>query len=408
MGTRSNWWRIPLSLALLLTAGCAGHARTAGGHPSAGPTEPAWRAVTLPAAGAGRVEVRDVAACPGHWYAAGGYLLSDGSTRPALWTSTDAQRWASVPIRPSSVYGPTQLLSAVACRGGEVAAVGSTAGGAHANPRVSTWFSSGGRLDEVPAPFELYGGPDAIGVGRIAAGPTGWLITGTWWDANRQPGAAVWFSPDGRSFRRVDADPALESDTRGLTTAVDAAGGAVGPGAPLGNGSAAPGFTVVGNTITPGSRTAARDPVVWTSPDGLSWRRVSVPASAEDEAPERVVSYGGGVLAVGERGGGFGAWLGTGGRWRPVGRFGRFAGTDTAPLVTGLAVGAAQRAYALLGDGTRYRLWASADLASWTELALPATVPVGGQRLVSLTGTGGRLLLAAEDGSATRVWTAAG
>jgi hypothetical protein len=91
-----------------------------------------------------------------------------------------------------------------------------------------------------------------------------------------------------------------------------------------------------------------------------------------------------------------------------VGRFGRFAGTGTAPLVTGLAVGAAQRAYALLGDGTRYRLWASADLASWTELALPATVPVGGQRLVSLTGTGGRLLLAAEDGSATRVWTAAG
>jgi hypothetical protein len=52
-------------------------------------------------------------------------------------------------------------------------------------------------------------------------------------------------------------------------------------------------------------------------------------------------------------------------------------------------------------------LWASADLASWSELALPATVPAWGAAAGQLTGTGGRLLLAAEDGTATRVWTAA-
>ncbi|GIH13473.1 hypothetical protein [Rugosimonospora africana] len=422
MGTRLSWWRIPLSLAILLTAGCTGQERATGGHTGTGPAVPAWRAVTLPATGSGRVEVRDVAACPGHWYAAGGYLLPDGSTRPALWTSSDAERWTAVPVRPTSVYGPAQLLSAVACRGAEVAAVGSTAGGVHANPRISTWISTGGgRLDEVPAAFELYGGPDAIGVGRIAAGPTGWLITGTWRDANGQAGAAVWFTPDGRDFRRVDADPALESDARGQTAVLDAVGGVLGQDSgPAGTGSGfpgaaatGPGFTAVGNVITPGSRTAARDPVVWTSPDGLSWRRETIPAGAEDEALERAARYGDGVLAVGERGHGFGAWLGTSGGWRAAGRFGTFAGTDL-PIVTGLAVvtglaaGSAQRAYALAGDGTRYRLWASTDLASWTELTLPATVPAGDQRLVSLTGTGDRLLLAAEDGQATRLWTAAG
>jgi hypothetical protein len=365
---------------------------TDGGSTSTGSTS------TGSTGGAGRVEVRDVAACPGHWYAAGGYQAPDGSTSPALWTSADAQTWTAVPIHPTSVYGPGQLLSAVACRGGDVAAVGSTAGGVHANPRTSTWISTvGGQLDEVPAAFELYGGPDAIGVGRVAAGPAGWLLTGTWRDANGQAGAAVWFAADGRGFRRIDADPALESDARGQTTALDAT---TGPDAPAG-------FTVVGSIRTPGSRTAARDPAVWTSPDGLSWRREGVPASAEDEALERAAPYGNGVLAVGERGNGFGAWLGTGSGWHATGRFGTFAGTGP-PVVIGLAVGPSQHAYALVGDGTLYRLWASRDLASWTELKLPAAVPTGDQRLVDLAGAGGRLLVAVEDGRTSRLWTAAG
>jgi hypothetical protein len=397
---------VPAGLAILLAAGCTGHdtGPGAGAAPAAaaGPSSgPAWQAVTLPASGPGRPEVRDLAACGGHWYAAGGYLLPDGSTRPALWSSTDAQTWTPVPTAPVSFYGPIQLLSAVACRDDTAVALGGAAGGAHANLRVSSWLSTGGGpLDEIASPFELFNGNSAIGTGRITAGPAGWLITGSWQDANGRAGASVWFSADGRDFRLVDADPELESDARGQTTAADAVLGPAG-------GSGTGGFTVVGSLITPGSRTIARDPVVWTSSDGLTWRRSATPATSQDEALERAVPYRDGVLALGERGNGFGAWLGTAGGWRAVGRFGGFTGTGL-PVVAGLAVGASQRAYTIIGDGTRYRLWASSDLTRWTELALPATVTSGGQRRFSIAGAEGRLLLAAEDGSTTRLWTATG
>jgi hypothetical protein len=281
-----------------------------------------------------------------------------------------------------------------------VVAVGATSGGVHGNPRVSTWAGVPGEpLAEQPAAFELFHGPDAIGVGRLATvtppGP-GWLIAGAWRDANGQAGAAVWVSPDGRAFRLVNADPALESDARGPTVAQD---GTAGPG----------GFTLVGSVGTPGSRVAARDPAVWTSVDGLSWRRVPVPAADEDEELQRVLADRGGELAVGVRGGGFGAWRGgtggaTGDGWHAVGRFGGFAGTGL-PLVTSLATGPSGDAYAVAGDGARYRLWSSPDGgATWTERELPVAVPVGEQRRVVLAGSGGRLLLAAEDGSASRLY----
>lgn len=407
MGTRLNWSRradrrrpvraAVLALALLVT-GCTGSPPPS---PAATPvgSGPAWVAVDLPASGSGRPVVRDVAACPGRWYAAGGYATGDGGTRPGLWTSVDARTWTAVPVAPVSVYGPTQLLTSVACDGDATVAVGSTSGGVHGNARVSTWAAPpGGALTEQAAPFELFGGPDAIGVGRLATtrpGAPGFLIVGAWRDANGQAGAAVWVSgAEGSGFRLVNADPELESDARGPTEAHD---GLAGPG----------GFTVVGSVGTPGSRVAARDPAVWTSTDGLTWRRSPVPAAAENEEPERLLADRGGELAVGVRGDGFGAWRGsaTGEGWRVAGRFGSFAGTGL-PMVTGLAAGPAGDAYAVVGDGDRYRLWSSTDGTSWTQREPPAVVPVGDQRTVVVAGGGGRLLIAAEDGVSSRLWVA--
>jgi hypothetical protein len=300
-----------------------------------------------------------------------------------------------VPVRPVSAYGPSQLLGSVSCDGRLVVAIGATSGGVHGNARVNTWAGPpGGPLAEQAAGFELFGGEDAIGVGRLAGGSggPGFLIVGAWRDANGQAGAAVWVAPDGRDFQRVDADPALESDARGPTVAQDAIAR---PG----------GFTLVGSIGTPGSRVAARDPAVWTSVDGLSWRRVPVPAAEGDEELQRVLTDRGGELALGVRGNGFGAWRGgtTGEGWHAAGRFGAFAGGGL-PAVTGLAAGPSGDDYAIVGDGARYRLWSSPDGTAWTERELPATVPVGEQRRISLAGGGGRLLIAAEDGATSRLW----
>jgi hypothetical protein len=137
----------------------------------------------------------------------------------------------------------------------------------------------------------------------------------------------------------------------------------------------------------------------------VTWRRAPVPAAAENEELQRVLADPGGELALGVRGDGFGAWRGsTGGEsWRAAGRFGSFAGSGL-PMVAGLATGPAGDAYAVVGDGSRYRLWSSTDGTSWTERRLPAAVPVGDQRTVAVAGTGGLLLLAAEDGASSRLW----
>ncbi len=377
MGSRSSWW-LPLSVAVLVAAACSGPT----GHPA--PTGPAWQAVTLPLTGSGRPEIEDVATCPGHWYAVGAYLAAGGETAPAAWTSADAGRtWTALATRPVSAYGPQHVLTAVACRDDAVVAVGGAPGGAHGNLRTGTWLSTGGGpLTEIPAGLDLFGGDAQIGVGRLAAGPPGWVLAGDRRAANGAPGAVVWTAPDGRSFRLVDADPALSSDARGQTEAQDVL-------------STGDGFTLVGGVIVAGRKDAARDPAVWTSADGLRWTRVDVPAAPEDEELERVIGYGDGLLALGVRGAGFGAWRESAGAWRAVSRFGGFAGTSAA-RVTGLAGAPGGRVYATLVDGSAYQLWESADGTAWTRLAMPATVPAGAGHTVTLHGDGTHLLLAAD------------
>ncbi|GAB2611811.1 hypothetical protein Aab01nite_67290 [Paractinoplanes abujensis] len=165
--------------------------------------EPTWSKIDLPADG--KVVLRDVADCGDTWWAVGGVLSPAGSdgqaaaaARPAAWTGGPGGTWTAVRFAPlsTSYYGPKQIIRSVACADGKVAMVGAVPGGAHGNPRVSTWrLGTDGRMAENAAPFETYGGDEAVGVGPIAAGPHGFAIAGI-----RSSGAAAWFSPDGLTF----------------------------------------------------------------------------------------------------------------------------------------------------------------------------------------------------------------
>ncbi|WP_127499932.1 hypothetical protein [Actinoplanes solisilvae] len=160
------------------------------------PQDLTWSRINLPAYG--RVVLTDVADCGDQWWAVGAIQASDGATRPAAWTGGPEGSWTPVDFAPlpSSYYGPLQTIRSVACFSGRVAMVGAVPGGAHGNPRVSTWRRlPDGRMTENAAPFETYGGDEAVDVGPIAAGPRGFAIAG-----NRSSGAAAWFSADGVTF----------------------------------------------------------------------------------------------------------------------------------------------------------------------------------------------------------------
>jgi hypothetical protein len=264
----------------------------------------AWREVALP----GAAELRDVAACGDQWWAAGSGGTGSGSTGsgstgsgsgPAAWRSVDGSTWQPVPFEPlpASYYGPRQVITSVACAGGRVAMIGAVPGGAHGNPRVSTWRLSGARMVENAAPFETYGGDTAVDVGFLAAGQSGFAIAG-----NRSSGAAAWLSSDGRTFGLFEDAPGLA----GKTVARDAA--------ELPDGR----WVVVGGAGGVLDQQAA----AWITTDGSSWVRADPPAASGFNEIQRVVRDGDDLVAAGMRGTSFGLWRWHAGAWTTGSTFG--------------------------------------------------------------------------------------
>jgi hypothetical protein len=270
------------------------------------PAPDPWTRLDLPAGGP--IELHDLADCDGHWYVAGATRDARGTTHPAAWTSTDGTAWSLVTFRPlpSSYYGPNQVILSVACAAGKVAMIGAVPGGVHGNPRVSTWLSVKGPetvMAENPAPFETYGGAQAIDVGRIAAGPDGFAIAG-----DRVSGAAAWFSPDGRTYRLVEGAAGLASDAGHETLARDAV--AVGDGQ----------WAFVGGAAVRGSLDERA--TVWLTGDGTTWTRDDPPPASGYNEIQRVVRDGNDLVAAGVRGTEFELWRRHDGAWTAGAAFG--------------------------------------------------------------------------------------
>ncbi|GLY93543.1 hypothetical protein [Actinoplanes sp. NBRC 103695] len=345
----------------------------------------AWQPATLSASDA--IMLRESTSCGGAFFVVGALRDKAGGTRPAAWMSRDGATWSPMTFAPKTFYGKQHIMYAVACANGRLAALGAKIGGAHSNPRTSSWQQSpDGVLREVTAPFELFGGPQALNVSRLTAGPSGFLISG-----NRMSGAAAWVSPDGTSFSIVERARQLASDQVGETYAFDAA-------------ALPPGWIMVGGIIPEGR--IDRDPMGWRSPDGRAWTRLQATGATEDyDELQRVAVLDGVPVAVGLRGATFGAWQLDGDTWRPAGAFGAVppgAGTSVRSLVVSNG-----RLLAVTATAQGYAGWVSADRGgTWRQVSLPI-VPPGADHAVSLTAASdGRLLLVTDDGQNARVYLA--
>ncbi|WP_420118744.1 hypothetical protein [Micromonospora sp.] len=378
------------ALLVLLVAGCdrpgTGNDEAGPGGGRSAPVEPAWREATLPVppGPAGRLVLRDAVSCAGVWFLVGGVVDAAGGSRPAAWSSADGATWVPVPVAASTFYGRQHVLYAAACAGDRVAALGAKNGGVHGNPRTGTWVRDGaGPLREVPAAFELFGGPRAVSVARLAAGAGGWLIAGA-----RADGAAVWTSPDAGGFTLAEGLPELAGDARGRTAAYDAV-------------ALPAGWRVVGSRL-PAAGSALR-PMAWTSVDGRSFRRAELPVQDGRGRAERVVLRDGVPMVVGAVSDGFAVWRADDGvRWRRVGGFGA-TGPGVLSVVGLTVVGGAL--VAVTGDGAGRAAWVSTDGGvSWRSVRVPLTVVDGGD--TALTGAGGddRLLLLADDRRGSHAW----
>ncbi len=154
-----------------------------------------------------------------------GTVNDQGDLVGAIWTSTDGRNWQRVD-RDSEAFAPTtdsdiSMLDVAAGPGGFVA-VGSDGG-----TEVAIWHSPDGlswaRVDTAGQPFEYIGtlsAVDAIGTGWIAAGPDGFadMTGGT---------VTLWTSPDGLNWDRVHSiDPGYAASVVATESGI-AVGGAI-------------------------------------------------------------------------------------------------------------------------------------------------------------------------------------
>ncbi|MDT0184957.1 hypothetical protein Q9S36_32710 [Microbacterium sp. ARD31] len=353
-----------------------------------------WTERTLPApAGApGRTVVRDAVGCGDGWWVVGAVFLDRPTetrdTRPAAWFSPDRTTWASVAVDASTYWGRRAILNSVACSRGRIAVVGARSGGAHGNPRVTTFRLEGDRLVDVSAVFTQYGGVTATNVGPIAGGPPGWLITG-----NRLSGPGVWFTDDPRGFTRVEGEPGLTDDGDLESLA-------------QGAGWSGEEWVLVGAGARTG-RHLDQDPLAWTSRDALAWTPEEMPAADGVQDVHRVVALDDDrVLAVGRSGDGFAAWVRDDDGWGDAVPFGRIADSwRGAPYVASL-VRTSVGVLATVSTGDRYQLWQTGDGRDWRQVAVPLEPQTAGDHTL-VAAEGDDLLLVGDAGDGGHVWSGA-
>lgn len=353
--------------------------------------DPVWNPAVLPDPDGlpGRITVRDAVSCGGAWTAVGGVVLAEPTetrdSRPAAWRSTDGVDWTALDVTASTYWGERAVLTTIACSHDQVVAVGARSGGAHGNPRVTTFFEQDGGLHDQEAAFNLYGGATATNVGPVAAADPGWLITG-----NRVSGPAVWHSQDGREFTIEEDVPGL-ADPEGF---VSLAQGAVWDGEA---------WVVVGGGNERSS--LDREPVAWESADARTWERLDVPGSDGFDDLERVIAVDGDLVALGLSGDTFGAWRREEGDWTQGEPFGDLPDdARRSPFVSSLVTNS-RGLWATTSDGTAYAVWHSPDGDGWTPVPTPERAPeTGGEHVLTVAASGDRVLLISDDGTGGRLW----
>jgi hypothetical protein len=343
----------------------------------------------VPGGAPGRTVVRDAVECGEGWWVVGAVFLDRPTetrdTRPAIWFSPDRAQWESVAVDARTYWGRRAILSSVACSRGRIAVVGARSGGAHGNPRVTTFRLDAGTLVDVPAVFTQYGGVSATNVGPIAGGPTGWLITG-----NRTSGPGVWFTDDPSGFTRVEAEPGL-TDDGDLESLAQGAGWAGDEWVVVGAGAR------TGEHLDP-------DPLAWTSADGLTWTPEEMPAAAGAQDVHRVTLLDDGrLLAVGRSDDSYASWLRDAGGWGEPVLFGRIAEEwRGAPYVASLAA-TDRGTMATISTGDHYELWWTGAGGSWTRVEVPLEPETAGDHTM-MVAAGGELLVVADAGDGGQVW----
>ncbi|MDQ3659873.1 MAG: adenylate/guanylate cyclase domain-containing protein [Actinomycetota bacterium] len=206
-----------------------------------------------PGLGGARNEVMNRVARSDFGLVAVGYQGLRGDRDAAAWVSVDGLTWDRAEVPEEQGDNGTQEMRGVAALGDDLVAVGED--GLAGNYDAAVWFSEDGRSWRRRAqPPEVLGGPGEQIMTSLVASDAGFVAVG-WSTVRSDLDAQVWTSQDGMEWNDLSYDEAVfGGDGDQLLWGVELSRGT---------------FIAVGRDDFGGGSDAA----VWTSEDGLDWSR---------------------------------------------------------------------------------------------------------------------------------------
>ena len=306
--------------------------------------------------------------------AKGAQAVAVGSTGgdAAIWTSADGAAWNRARFSGGISRPALQRLASVASGGAGWLAVGD-GGGAPRGPLVLT--SADGAVWKPVDTDPVFEQQDSqiLATYGAAAGPSGYVVVG-----DDGASGAIWFSPDLRTWQRGGGEGRtdLTAEKNGNRWVRAAAGGPFG-------------FVAAGGMLDPKAG-GARRPAVWTSADGKKWRlqQLQLPAGLSQGSLNYVAAKDGVLVAAGDAAGTSGEVTlgyvsGDGGKtWRETKL--PAPGSDSAVRIT--AVTASPAGFVVAGTaGDDVVSWTSADGTTW-EAEKPGGDALSGAGRQEITG----------------------
>jgi hypothetical protein len=216
-----------------------------------------------------------------------GYVSLDDEFDAAVWTSPDGFNWSRVPHDEAAFGGDgNQIMHCVIAVDSGFVAVGHDGSGGDLD--AAAWTSPDGlNWSQVPHDEAIFGGADTQLMRSADAMDLG-IVAVAYDKLGGDRDAAVWTSPDGFNWSRVPHDEAVFGGDHSQEMNAVAA---------MGSSLVAVGYQMAGGE---------QDAVVWVSPDGLNWTRVShdeaIFGGEGDQEMRSVVAVDSRLFAVGHTG----------------------------------------------------------------------------------------------------------